>query len=63
MSVPLARGEIQPRTTRPAAAAGRGPVRPAWPRIRPAVQEMNCASRRVIELQAPWSVDKQWRGR
>jgi hypothetical protein len=24
------------------------------------VAEMNYAARRVVELQAPWSVDKQW---
>jgi hypothetical protein len=29
-------------------------------RIRMTVAEMNCATRRVVELQAPWSVDRQW---
>ena len=63
MSVQLAHGELQARTTRPATAADRGPFRGVWHRIRLAIQEMNYASRRVIELQAPWSVDKQWHGR
>jgi hypothetical protein len=63
MSVQLTRGEIQPGTIRPATAAGRGPFRGVWHRIRLAIQEMNYASRRVIELQAPWSVDKQWHDR
>jgi hypothetical protein len=26
-------------------------------------QEMNYAGRRVVELQAPWSVDQQWQSR
>jgi hypothetical protein len=63
MSVRLTHGEIQARTIRSATTAGRGPFRGMWHRIRLAIQEMNYASRRVIELQAPWSVDKQWHGR
>jgi hypothetical protein len=45
-------------TTRLTTSAGRG--RLAFHRIRQTIQEMNDASRRVVELQAPWSVDKQW---
>ena len=63
MSVQLAREEIQATTTQQATAADCGPFRGAWHRIRSAIQEMNYASRRVIELQAPSSVDKQWHGR
>jgi len=63
MSVQLAHEEIQATTTQRASAVGRGPFLDAWHRIRSAIQEMNYASRRVIELQAPWSVDKQWHGR
>jgi len=48
-----------PVTTQPA-TAGRGWLRSAWQRIRLALQEMNYASRRVVEVQAPWSFDKQW---
>jgi hypothetical protein len=47
-------------TTELAAFTGHGPLRRAWHRVRMAVQEMNYASRRVVELQAPWSVDEQW---
>jgi hypothetical protein len=31
-----------------------------WLRIRLTINEMNYASNRVVELQAPWSVDKDW---
>ena len=42
---------------------GRGRVRGAWHRIRLAVAEMNYASRRVVEVQAPWTVDERWHRR
>ena len=45
-------------TTGTAAPAGRGGLRGAWHRIRRTVQEMNYATRRVVEVQAPWSVDE-----
>jgi len=35
-------------------------LRWAWYQLRLAVAEMNYASRRVAELQAPWTVDAQW---
>jgi hypothetical protein len=41
-------------------AAGHGRLRRAGHRIRTAVAEMNYASRRVVELQAPWIVDEHW---
>ena len=47
-------------TTEPTAPAGRGWLRRASHRIRLTVAEMNYASRRVTELQAPWTVDQQW---
>jgi hypothetical protein len=53
----------QARTAQPTTPAGHGRLREACHRIRLAVQEMNYASRRVIEMQAPWSVDKQWHSR
>jgi hypothetical protein len=56
MSALLTHETPQATTTQPAAPAGRGP----WHRIRQAVQQMNYAARRVVELQAPWSVDQQW---
>jgi hypothetical protein len=61
MSAHVSYDEI-PVTTQPA-TAGRGWLRSAWHRIRLAVQEMNYASRRVVEVQAPWSVDEQWHRR
>jgi hypothetical protein len=51
------------RTTEPTAAAGYGRLREACHRIRLTIQEMNRASRRVVELQAPWTVDTQWHRR
>jgi hypothetical protein len=35
-------------------------LRGAFHRIRFTIREMNYASRRVVELQAPWAVDTQW---
>jgi len=49
----------QARTTEPAASTGGGRLRRAWHRTGLTVAEMNYAARRVVELQAPWSVDKQ----
>ncbi len=63
MTAQLTHEGIQAKTTRPATAAGRGRLRGAWQRIRRTVAEMNYASRRVVEVQAPWSVDKQWHSR
>jgi hypothetical protein len=63
MSAQLTREGTQARTTEPTARAGRGRFRGAWRRIRLAVQEMNYASRRVVEVQAPWIVDEQWHRR
>jgi hypothetical protein len=63
MSAQLTHEVTQARTTEPTAPAGRGPRRGAWHRIRMTAAEMNYAARRVIELQAPWSVDEQWHRR
>jgi hypothetical protein len=63
MSALLTHDGIRARTTELAAPAGPGPLRRACHRIRLAVQEMNYAARRVVELQAPWSVDEQWHRR
>jgi hypothetical protein len=48
------------QTAEPAAEVGRGRLRGALRRIRLTIQEMNYASRRVVERQAPWIVDEQW---
>jgi hypothetical protein len=63
MSAQLTHEVTQARTTELAAPAGRGRLRGAWHRIRLTVQEMNYAARRVVELQAPWTVDEQWHRR
>ena len=60
MTAQLTHEGIQARTTQPATAADRGRLRGAWQRFRLTIQEMNYASRRVVELQAPWIVDDQW---
>jgi hypothetical protein len=51
------------QTTQPATPADRGPLRDAWHRICLTIQEMNYASRRIVELQESWSIDKQWHGK
>jgi hypothetical protein len=56
MSALLTHEATQARTPQPAAPAGRG----LWHRIRQNVREMNYAARRIVEVQAPWSVDQQW---
>jgi len=48
------------RTAEPTTPAARGRLRGACHRIHLTIQEMNYASRRVLELQAPWIVDEQW---
>ena len=60
MTAQLTHEGTQARTTEPATPAGRGRLREACHRIHLAIQEMNHASRRVVELQAPWIVDEQW---
>jgi hypothetical protein len=63
MTTQLTHERTQARTTEPATPAGRGRLREACHRIHLTVQEMSYASRRVVERQAPWSVDKQWQSR
>ena len=63
MSAQLTLAEAADRTAEPTTQAGRGRLRGACHRIRRAIAEMNYASRRVLELQAPWIVDEQWHRR
>ncbi len=63
MSALLTHEGTAARTTGPTVSAVRGRLRRARHRIRMTVADMNYATRRVVELQAPWSVDKQWNGR
>ena len=60
MTAQLTHEGTQARTTEPTTPAGRGRLREACHRIHLAIKEMNYVSRRVVELQAPWSVDEQW---
>jgi hypothetical protein len=59
MTALLTHGATRAETTEPATKGGRGRLRKACHRMRLTVQEMNYASRRAVELQAPWSVDDQ----
>ena len=63
MTAQLTHEGTQARTTEPATPAGRGRLREACHRIHQAIQEMNYASRRPVEVQAPWIVDEQWHRR
>ncbi len=63
MSALLTRPGTQATTTEPTAPVGRGRLPGTWHRIRRTVSEMNHATRRVVELQAPWIVDQQWSSR
>jgi len=60
MGARLTLKEIQPRTAEPVIPAGRGRLREACHRIHLTIEAMNYASRRRLELQAPWIVDEQW---
>ena len=60
MTAQLTREGTPARTSEP---ASRGRLQEACHRIRLTIREMNDASRRVVELQAPGSFDKQWHRR
>jgi hypothetical protein len=60
MSAQLTHKETQARTTEPAATGGHGRLREAYHRIRLAMEEMSYGSRRIVERQAPWTVDPDW---
>jgi hypothetical protein len=63
MSAPLTLEGPRITAAEPTAPARHGRLRKAWLRLRRAVQEMNYANRRLIDVQAPWSVDSQWHRR
>ena len=63
MSEQSTRGVTQAATTDPIAWTDLGRLRGMWYRIRFIVQEMNYATRRVTEVQAPWIVDEKRRSR
>jgi hypothetical protein len=53
----------QTETTGRTAPATQSRLRTACHRVHLAIREMNYATRRMTELQAPWSVDKEWHSR
>ena len=57
---PLTQPGAQHTATPTASGAGHGRLRAAWHQIRQAAAEINHASHRVVEWQAPWIVDAQW---
>jgi hypothetical protein len=63
MTAQLTDQATQAPTTQQATTAGRGRLREVCHRVHLAVGDMNYASRRAVEVQAPWSVDKQWERR
>ena len=63
MTAPLTREGTHAPATKPTSPDGRGRIRNAFRRIHLTIQEMNYASRCVVELQAPWIVDEQWHRR
>ena len=60
MTTQLTHGEARISTTGQATQAGHGRLLAACHRIHAVIQEMNYGARRVVEAQAPWTVDKQW---
>ena len=63
MTALLTRAQTHARMTEPVTAPGRGRLREACHRIHLAFQEMDCASRRLVDPQARWSVDSRRNGR
>jgi hypothetical protein len=63
MSAQLSARGTRSGTTETVTLAGSGLLRGAWRRICLVVEEMNYASRRVVERQAPWTVDEYWYNR
>jgi len=59
MSAQLTHKGIQSKTTRPTVSASTGRLHNAWHQIRLTVAEMNYATRRLVELQAPWAIDEK----
>jgi hypothetical protein len=63
MSAQLTHEGTRTRTTETAAFTSAGRLQSTWRRLGKTVHEMNYATRRVVELQAPWIVDEQWHSR
>jgi hypothetical protein len=63
MSMQLTRQGPLDTAKQTASEAGHGRLRAAWRQIRYAAAEINHASHRVVEWQAPWIVDARWHSR
>jgi hypothetical protein len=63
MTAQLTQEVTQTTTTQPAVATSHGPLRRTFHRILAAIREMNYTSHRLVEVQAPWTVDAQWHNR
>jgi len=63
MTAQLTRKGTQVVAMEPATSASRGRLRETCHQIHLTIQELNYAARRVVELQAPWTVDQQWQSR
>ena len=58
MSAQLTHQPLHASTRMPVTATGRGRLHAVWHRIRLAISELNYASRRIVEVQAPWTAGK-----
>jgi hypothetical protein len=63
MTAQLTHKGTQARTTQPPTSVGRGRLREACHRFHLALQDMSYGARRAVEVQAPWTVDRQWYSR
>lgn len=57
MSAQLTHETAPASTTTPTTATNPGPLATLWHRIIMAIREMNYASQRIVEVQAPWTTD------
>jgi hypothetical protein len=62
-TVPAATTAPDATTTGLPATTSRGVLGRVWHRIFLAFREINYANRRIVEVQAPWTVDEQWHRR
>jgi hypothetical protein len=60
ISTQVAHFDPEIKQAAPAVLTGHGPAYRMFHRIFLAFREMNHASRRLVEVQAPWAVDAQW---
>ena len=63
ISTQVAHFDPEIRKAELAVLTGPGPLGRMFHRILLAIREMNFASRRLAEVQAPWTVDAQWHNR